>query len=187
MLAYITGKVIHLDTNTTILLTNNLGYKINITMPTAFKLNIDQNISLWLYNHIKEDQNSLFGFENVDELRMFELLISVSGVGPKSALTLLSTNTIKNVATALSQSKPELLAKAPGLGKKTLEKMCIELREKVSNFETHEISGASMEAKLALESLGYSSKDIQSALASIEVKDTDDINTVIKLALKYLG
>lgn len=187
MLAYITGKVIHLDTSTAILLTNNLGYKVNITIPTAFKLALNDNISLWLYNHIKEDQNSLFGFENIEELKMFELLISVSGVGPKSALTLLSTNTIKNVATALSQSKPELLAKAPGLGKKTLEKMCIELREKVSNFETHEISGASNEAKLALESLGYSSKDIQAALASIAPKDTDDINTIIKQALKYLG
>jgi Holliday junction resolvasome RuvABC DNA-binding subunit len=65
--------------------------------------------------------------------------------------------------------------------------MCIELREKVSNFETHEISGASNEAKLALESLGYSSKDIQAALASIAPKDTDDINTIIKQALKYLG
>lgn len=187
MLSYIIGKVINIDTNTAIILTNNIGYKVFLTMPTAFKLSNDQNISLWLHNHIKEDQNALFGFEDISELKMFELLIGVSGVGPKSALALLSTNTIKNIATALSQSKPEILAKAPGLGKKTLEKMCIELREKVTKFGTHEVSDAGQEAKLALESLGYSSKDIQSALSSIDLGSVTDLNLIIKQALKYLG
>ena len=187
MISYITGKVIYLSSNTVILLTNNLGYKVFVTITTALKLQMGRELSLWTYNHIKEDQNSLFGFEDIEELHMFELLISVSGVGPKSALALLSTNTIKNIATALTQSKPEILAKSPGLGKKTLEKMCIELSDKVKDFETQDINSAAQEAKLALESLGYSAKDIQEALSNIGSKDSDDINLIIKDALKYLG
>ena len=190
MIRYIEGKVIESGVNfLTILTAGGLGYRVYGLLDTCMSSKEESTIYLYTYHHIREDIESLFGFKNKDDLKMFELLISVSGLGPKSALALLSSNNINLIVNAIKNKKPELLNKAPGLGKKTIEKMILELNDKVNGFNATEISNNQNELRLALTSLGYSSKDIDDAIKHID-KDTldnnSDLNVLLREAFKFL-
>lgn len=190
MIRYIQGKVLENEVNYILILTaSGLGYRVYSTVDTCMSCEPDSTLKLYTYHHIREDAESLFGFINKADLEMFELLISVSGLGPKSALALLSANNINNIVSAIKQKSPELLNRAPGLGKKTLEKMILELSDKVDHINSSEISNSQNELRLALTSLGYTGKEIDTAIKNIsrDLLDTDtDLNILLKEAFKYL-
>ncbi len=190
MIRYIEGKVLESDVNYTIILTaSGLGYKVYSTVDTCMQATVDSALKLYTYHHIREDIESLFGFINKADLEMFELLISVSGLGPKSALALLSSNNINNIVAAIKQKSPELLNKAPGLGKKTLEKMILELGDKVDHINSTQISNGQNELRLALTSLGYTGKEIDAAIKNIHpdlLDQSTDLNVLLKEAFRYL-
>ncbi|MFM2357769.1 MAG: hypothetical protein RJA61_506 [Candidatus Parcubacteria bacterium] len=186
MIAHIHGKVIHTGNRFLVIENNGLGYKVFVG--DRILLNkTNQTISLWTHHTVREDASDLFGFETEEELSLFELLISVSGIGPKTALGILNITTPQSLKQAVISGETNHLVKVSGIGKKTAEKIVIELRDK---FKEEDLSGTHFKDEVdvleALKSLGYSHKDIRDALDETpkEVVSTQD---KIKYALKFLG
>jgi Holliday junction DNA helicase RuvA len=134
---------------------------------------------------VREDQITLYGFKNEDELFTFEKLTSVSGIGPKSALAMLSLHSPSSLSNAIEESDVETLSHTPGIGKRTAEKIIIELKGKLSHLVGDHKDESKDEARLALEALGYSPKEITSALKDI-VSTGKSSSVIIKEALKQL-
>jgi Holliday junction DNA helicase RuvA len=148
-------------------------------------LSVGETISLFIHTHVREDQLTLFGFKEENDLMLFEKLTSVSGIGPKSALAMLSVHSPSSLAGAIERGDTETLSHTPGIGKRTAEKIVIELKGKLSHLVGKEMDDTQMEARLALESLGYSSKEIHNALKDIDTANKTT-STVIKEALQQL-
>lgn len=140
---------------------------------------------LWIHTHVREDVLDLYGFLDYSELEFFEMLISVSGIGPKGALAILGVTSIETLRKAIGTGDTSYLTKISGIGKKTAEKIVIELRDKIGT----ELKGSSLQGELdaleALKSLGYAQNEIREALKKIS-SDTDT-STKIREALKILG
>ena len=167
-----------------------VGYKINVSPDTRIKIETLQNkkgeeVLFWVYTHVREDIFDLYGFLDRSEQDFFEMLISVSGIGPKGALSILGVASIDTLKTAIRTSDTGYLTKISGIGRKTAEKIIIELRDKLGK----EIEGTSlreeMDALEALKSLGYSQNEAREALKEIDGKLST--NAKIKEALKLLG
>ncbi len=185
MIGSIKGKIILKTDKFLIIETNGVGYKISVSpdmLLMTFKTG--EEISLWTHLHIREDAMDLYGFRDRKELEFFEMLISVSGIGPRSGLTILGIAPIETLRKAISTSDTSYLTKISGIGRKTAEKIVIELRDKMGE----DISDTSLQGELdaleALKALGYSQSEAREALKKTKSEDT---NTKIKEALKILG
>jgi len=190
MIGSIKGKIILKKDKFVIVDVDKIGYKIYISSDTLERLTRptikpDELVSFWTHLHIKEDAQDLYGFLEYEELEFFELLIGVSGIGPKGALTILSVAPIEILKKAIGTGDTSYLTKISGIGRKTAEKMVIELRDKVGK----ENGSGSMQQEIdimeALKSLGYSQNEVREALKKIS--NEMDLNTKIKEALKILG
>ena len=150
---------------------------------------IGDEIFLFIHTHVREDALDLYGFLNLRELEFFEMLINVSGIGPKGALTILGIASIETLERAIGTGDTSYLTKISGIGKKTAEKIVIELRDKISEKIKDEKGGASMQGELdvleALKSLGYSQNEAREALK--KCSPDSNTNTKIREALKILG
>ena len=190
MIGSIRGKM-GLKTEKFILVeTGGVGYKINISPDTLSKTSkIGDDIFLFIHTHVREDALDLYGFLNQEELEFFEMLINVSGIGPKGALAILGIASIETLRKAIGTGDTSYLTKISGIGKKTAEKIIIELRDKISNKNTSEKEGSSLQDELdvleALKSLGYSQNEAREALK--KVSPDANTNTKIREALKILG
>ncbi|MEK7572707.1 MAG: Holliday junction branch migration protein RuvA [Patescibacteria group bacterium] len=192
MIGSIKGKLV-LETNKFVIIdTNGVGYKINVSPDTISKISTlakskeaDNSVFLWTHLHVREDAMDLYGFWEIKELEFFEMLISVSGIGPRGALTILGVASIKTLKKAISASDTSYLTKISGIGRKTAEKIIIELRDKMGEEETGTSLQGELDALEALKSLGYSQNEAREALKKISGEM--DINTKIKKALKFLG
>jgi len=190
MIGSIRGKM-GLKTEKFILVeTGGVGYKINISPDTLSKTSkIGDDIFLFIHTHVREDALDLYGFLNQEELEFFEMLINVSGIGPKGALAILGIASIETLRKAIGTGDTSYLTKISGIGKKTAEKIIIELRDKISNKNTSEKEGSSLQDELdvleALKSLGYSQNEARDALK--KVTPEANTNTKIREALKILG
>ena len=146
-------------------------------------------VKLFSYLHVREDILDLYGFLNEEELHFFELLISVSGVGPKSALSVLDISDIKELAASIQENRPDLLTRASGIGRKTAERIIIDLRNKVK-VERSEESVKRMESDAdiveTLTNLGYRREDTKAALQKVG-KEITGLELRLKAALKILG
>ncbi len=185
MIGSIKGKIILKTTRFLIVETNNIGYKISVSSDTLSKIKKEKEVFLFIHTHIREDILDLYGFLDHQELEFFEMLLNVSGIGPRSALAILSIATIETLRKAISTNDTVYLTKISGIGRKTAEKIVIELRDKVGE----ELGGSSLQIELdsleALRSLGYSQKQAREALK--KVSPEGDTNTKIREALKILG
>lgn len=197
MISYLSGKVKNVtEKSLTILTSSGVGYSVFSTINTLFTLKEEQEIEMLIHTVVKDDAIDLYGFTNQEELLMFEKLITVSGVGPRSALNILSVSSTQNIAVAVENGDASLLSGIPGVGKKSCEKIVIELKGKLSKFikENRDVNNKNNlleenDARLALVSLGYSEKDINNAVKeSKENKDFSKMkaNEIIKEVLKYL-
>ncbi len=189
MIGSLKGKIALKTEKFLILETGGVGYKVKVSGDTMSKLNktSDQTM-LWIHTHVREDALDLYGFlENV-ELEFFEMLIGVSGIGPKGALTILGVASIETLKKAISTGDISYLTKISGIGKKTAEKIVIELRDKITNG-INEKEGISLQGELdvmeALKSLGYSQNEVREVLKKIS--PNTDTNTKVREALKMLG
>jgi Holliday junction DNA helicase RuvA len=167
-----------------------IGYKVFLTTGTLSDITKDHdNITLFTHLIVREDALDLYGFTTMQERDFFELLISVSGVGPKGALGILSVSSIDNLKKAIASSEVSYLTSVSGIGKKTAEKVVIELRDKLAIFKTDE-NGFTLRGDSdvieALKTLGYTQNEARDALQQIPNTITDT-NTKIKEALKLLG
>ncbi len=197
MIAYVKGN---LDTKTdafVIIDVQGIGYKIFMPSKSIEKLGETGNVvKVYTYYYVREDNISLYGFSSNEELRMFELLLSVSGVGAKSAITMLSEITPSSFALAVISDDISKLVKIPGVGKKTAARIILELKDKLKTETVTENSeemnivieteSVATEAIAALQVLGYTRKEIEKVLDKINTKDLE-LEEIIKEALKYLA
>lgn len=162
MIGYLKGKIISAKPTQIILDVNGVGYLVNISISTFEKISDQNEISLFIHTHVREDALSLYGFYTEAEKEMFELLISISGIGPKVALSILSGISVDELQNAIQTENVSRLVSVPGVGRKTAERVVLELKSKVGFIETtvsKEIDyTVKQEAVLALTTLGYNQK-----------------------------
>jgi len=188
MIAKIKGKIEYLKDNYVVVDVNGVGYKIFLTVYAFGKLVGQENTDLFIHTHVREDALDLYGFLTLEELEMFELLISISGVGPKSGLGILTVATPKTIKTAILNEDSSILTKVSGVGKKTAERVILELKNKIADMPASEKEGAAsdMDAIEALTSMGYSVTEARDSLKSVPT-DIKDIGQRVGMALKNLG
>lgn len=189
MIGYLKGTVIEKSQGNIIILAGSVGYDVNV--PTSFvsKIKKDQESEVFIYTHVREGIFALYGFENRNDLEFFKLLLSVSGIGPKVALAIVSSAPAEKIKNSISKGDPSLLSAVSGVGKKTAEKAVVELKNKLgfvglSNqiFEGEDTD----EIYSALLGLGFQKHEISDALRVLpdDIEKTDD---KIKAILKGLG
>lgn len=166
--------------------TGGVGYKMNVLPEVLSGMKkVGDGISLWTHTHVREDVLDLYGFTDRQELEFFEMLLNVSGIGPKSALAILGIASIETLRKAIKTSDTAYLTKVSGIGRKTAEKIIIELRDRIGEEKTGTSLQGELDALEALKSLGYSQNEAREALK--KVKGDIDTNTKIREALKILG
>lgn len=185
MIGFLQGKVHSFTNSSLILLVGGVGYKLLCPLPVLLSVAKHDDLSLYVHTHVREDQITLFGFKEEHDIFLFEKLTSVSGIGPKSALSMLSVHSPSSLASAIENADASTLSHTPGVGKKTAEKIIIELKGKLAHLVGKELDTEASEAKLALESLGYSSKEIHQALDGLNTKGKTT-SAIIKEALQQL-
>lgn len=197
MFAYINGKIADKANNYVVIDAGGIGYKIFMSTKAIESLNeIGTTQKVYTYYYVREDNISLYGFLSNEELRMFELLLSVSGIGAKSALAILSEITPSSFALAVITSDDSKLVKIPGIGKKTAARMILELKDKLKSetaIEKNEKIETAIkednkdsEAISALQVLGYTNKEIEKALEKIDIAGMG-VEDIIRKALAILS
>lgn len=195
MIAYIRGLLSEVLKDSLIIECNGLGYEVRTTERAIHELysRIEEEVKLFTYYYVREDDRALYGFLSKNELEIFKLLITVNGVGPKGGLSILNTLTIDELYTALVSNDPKAISKANGIGQKTAQKIIIELKDKIdcTDKELLEISrmkdeDAITEAVEALTSLGYSNVAALRALNKIKGKENMSVEELLKAALKNI-
>lgn len=187
MISILKGKVEFLGNGFVILNVNDVGYKISLSASLITEAKIGEEKKYFTYTHVKEDILALYGFASYNELGFFELLLSVSGVGPKAALNILSAAPFDRIKESISKQDPALLYSVSGIGKKTAEKIVIELKNKLGVLAEGNIFNNATDSEdivYALEELGYSRSEIIKALSSIGDGNVEDR---LKDALKVLS
>lgn len=189
MFAFIEGRVDSISDGSIVVSTNGIGYEIFISK--KFEANVNDNIKVYTYLIHKEDSMILYGFNNREEKKMFSTLISVSGVGPKLAIEILSTYNINEIMNILFNKDVNMLKKVPGMGLKKAEKLLFDLRDKIEKIELNlsNISYTNIESDVikALISLGFSNSEALKSLSLIENKANLSAEDLISLALKNLS
>ena len=195
MYAYISGMLEELESQNVVIEANGVGYRIFVPGSILQRLpSLGEKTKLYTYLNIREDAQELYGFLEKEEKQFFEKLITVTGIGPKVALGMLSVHSVQQLAIAIATGDRQTLCRAPGIGKKTAERIILELQDKIdkdsiqlpdsnspiSNRWTNE----RMEALEALQTLGYSATEGERALAGLEEKDS---SSLIRMALKNLS
>lgn len=182
MFEYINGKVIIIESGYIVIDNNGIGYKIFVGSPYSF--NIDEEYKVYLYQNIREDENTLFGFKTKEERDMFLKLINVKGLGPKMALPMLAAGKVEGIVDAIERENILYLKKFPKIGDKVARQIILDLKGKLVNKE--ESSKVNEELVLALNALGYKNSDINKVVKNVpnNLKIEDQIKEALKLLLK---
>ena len=200
MISYIRGELAAIEEEMVVVDVGGIGYGLYMPGQSMGKLPaIGAEVKLHTYLNVREDAMQLFGFLTRDDLKIFKLVIGVSGIGPKGGLSILSKLTPDDLRFAVLSGDAKAISAAPGIGKKTAEKLIIELKDKLSmddviqNVEAvEEISGQSgvsqiqTDAIQALTALGYGNTESLRAVKQVEIAENTDVETVLKQALKYM-
>lgn len=189
MISYLKGKIIYKLKNNIVLEVNNIGYTIFVSDNFLNELKTSQLLEVFTHQHVKEDALDLYGFKSLAELEFFKLLISISGVGPKSALSVLAIANLDDIKDSIVRGDSHLLTKVSGIGKKTAERVVLELKDKLlkmgGDYDLSEAGffGDEIDALMAL---GYSILEAREALKRVD-NDILDSGQRIKEALKQLA
>ena len=202
MISFIRGLVADTTENAVILENNGIGYEIFMTGSSIEQVSrIDGEVKIHTYFQVREDAMQLYGFATRDDLRVFKLLLGVNGIGPKAGLGILSALSADDLRFAVLADDAAAIAKAPGIGKKTAQKLILELKDKLdledafeqklanqAAADTTETAGDSQlqEAVQALVALGYPNTDALRAVKKVEGAETMDVETLLKAALKKM-
>jgi holliday junction DNA helicase RuvA len=189
MIATLRGEVTQIEDNALIVEVSGVGMRVFVPAPLRLKLHTGEIVLLHTHLVVREDALTLYGFETVDDRRLFNLLLGVDGVGPKMALSVLSTLTIDAVQGAVFHEQDDVLSRVPGVGKKTAQKIILHLHDRlkpVSGLQAvASMSEADSEVLAALTALGYSVVEAQTALQSLSKDAPDDVEARLRLALQY--
>ena len=198
MIRYIKGNIYH-QMDSSIIVENSSGIGFNIMIPSGssfYKLTDGEEVKVHTSMIVKEDDISLYGFSDREELELFELLITVSGIGAKGAMSIMSVLSPNALKLAIASGDSKSISKANGVGKKTAERIIIDLKDKLGSFDEAELDAyiddkifvnddTRSEAKIALISLGYSQQEAENAISKIKGENLS-IEDYIKLALKQM-
>ena len=188
MIASISGKVIQLTKEAVVIDINGLGIEIFIPKPMLAEIETGDLLHLYTYMLVREDNISLYGFSSLEEKDFFLQFLSVGGIGPKLSLSILSSLSIDNIRSAILSEKPDYFSRVPGIGKKTAQKIIIQMQGKLPESEglaIRAITDSDDAVVAALISLGYSVVEAQTALQSIPKDTPDDVETKLRVALQY--
>ncbi len=207
MIAYVNGILENIEEGNAVVDVNGVGYNVNISGSTMDRMpGIGEMVKLYTYTNVKEDAFTLFGFLSRDELNLFKMLITVNGIGPKGGLSILSVMTPDDLRFAIMSGDSKSLSKAPGIGKKTAERITLELRDKLKVSEEEFLAAAGGvsstaiegvdgdnsardEAVAALVALGYNSSDSMKAVRKVLAANPNaatDTEALLKAALKEM-
>jgi Holliday junction DNA helicase RuvA len=186
MIGFIEGKIEYSTDKYVLVDVSGIGYKIYISINTFKNLpEAGNKVKLFTRLYVREDIMDLYGFLNQEDLEFFELLISISGIGPKGALNILNVASVKTLKKAIANEESSILTKVSGIGKKTAEKIILELKNKVGGEFIDDKFGADSEAIDALVSLGYRLQEAREALKKIP-ETTKEVGDKVRHALKIL-
>ncbi|EZQ11507.1 MULTISPECIES: Holliday junction branch migration protein RuvA [unclassified Acinetobacter] len=199
MIGCLIGEVLALEAPTVLLNVNGVGYEVDTPLSTFCQLQKGQKVTLWTHLAVREDAQLLYGFSNAQEKSIFRTLLKVNGVGPKMALGILSTLSVDMLIHTVEHEDVNTLVKVPGVGKKTAERLMIELRDRfkalaaqpsTSNSTTAQIqftgNSAVAEAEAALQSLGYKPLEAQKLVNAVK-GDFTEASDIIRAALKSMN
>lgn len=202
MIAYLKGTLEEIGNDYIIVDVNNIGYQVKVSLRVIEGMpRLGEKIKIHTYTYVREDVIALYGFLTKDDLNMFLLLLGVNGVGPKGALGILSVFSAQELRLAIIAQDSKTIAKAPGIGAKTAQRMLIDLKDKVSVEETFEQMGAEVSETYdrtsdnagarsdvveALTALGYSPSESLKAVKAVEITEDMDSEAILKAALKHI-
>lgn len=205
MYAYIKGTLEEIGEDSVVVETGGIGYNVKVSTTTADLLpGIGSEVKIYTYTLVREDAFSLYGFLTRDDLEIFKKLITVSGIGPKGGLAILSVMSADALRFAVMAGDAKAISKAPGIGAKTAERVILDLRDKISLEDTLKGFGTSAdtagkgagsqnvdnqmkkEAIEALVALGYSAPDATAAVRKVELREDATVEGILKQALKYM-
>lgn len=181
MYSYIIGIITEIMPSYVVIDNNGIGYRIYVPNPFFYKEN--GSYKVYLYEHIREDEHSLYGFNSIEERDLFLNLIDVKGLGPKMALPMLATGSIAGIVDAINRENILYLKKFPKIGDKVAKQIILDLKGKVHTNEEVILEDTNEDVVLALNALGYKSSDINKVLPKIK---SDSVENMIKEALKLL-
>lgn len=194
MIGYLEGSLKQLDATRALVVAGGVGYEVHISLQTYYRLEGKPQAALDIYTHVREDTLALYGFANGEEKMAFEKLISISGIGPTLAQKILSGIDAPDLADAVARADARKLSSIPGVGKKTAERICLELRDKLVLAPGTQPAPVASKSSVhddvhsALVNLGYRPKDAESALdkARKELGDDAEFSPLLKAALRQL-
>lgn len=203
MIDFLRGQVVHLENEYVVMDVQGIGYQIFCPNPYAFAAKSQELLTIYTHQHVREDAILLFGFPTREEQRLFRKLIEVSGIGPKVALGILSGGNPDTVVAAIHQENITFLTKLPGIGKKTAQRMILDLKDKLEGlggmatlFDPVPAAAAALqdghpgwpEAREGLKALGYTEAELDRAWVKLKDQVTEDeaVDSVMKKALKLL-
>ena len=195
MIARLEGELLDKQAPCVLIDVNGVGYEVNVSLNTLVSLpEIGANLALLTHFVVREDAQTLYGFISSRERELFRALIKVNGVGPKMALGILSGMTVDEFSTAVFSEDIGLLVKLPGVGKKTAERVVIEMRDIIDSVgltsaidSSNENKDVRLEAEGALISLGYKQQDVSKIMSKLDLKSVSTAEDIIRLALKSIA
>jgi len=191
MIATLRGEITQIEDHAVIVEVGGVGMRVFVPAPLRGRLNVGETHLFYTYLVVRETELSLYGFESQPDRNLFTLLLGVDGVGPKVALSVLSTLNLDTVQRAVFGDEPELLSRVPGVGKRTAQKMALYLRDRLKPADTFQtiaaMSDADSEVLAALTALGYSVVEAQTAIQSLPKDAPEDVEERLRLALGYFS
>lgn len=188
MYSYIKGLVCEINPTNIVVENNGIGYEIIVPNPYLYSLNKEETV--YLSQQVREDSNTLYGFQNKEQKKVFLLLLKVKGVGPKSALAILAGASSEEIIKSIENSDVNYMTKFPGIGKKSAQQIILDLRGKVDFIvDTPLKTNKNIyleDAILALEALGYSKKELSKVENKLKEYNFDKVDEYVKLALKLM-
>lgn len=196
VIAYLEGKVLLIEADGAIIKTNSgVGYHVWLSKPEQDTISTEQSVSLFIHSHVREDAFELFGFFTKEQKKIFSMLISVSGIGPRLAMSMLSFVSGQKIISAILEKDLSSLSKIPGIGKKTAERLCLELKDKIIKLGHIEFSQDDQQStnikdslELAIKGLGYSKQQSDKVITQLNNDELNNLNLeeLIKRSLNLL-
>ena len=189
MIATLRGEITQIEENAVVLEVGGVGMRVFVPAPVRTRLKTGEVILLYTHLIVREDALTLYGFESQADRELFNTLLGVDGVGPKVALSVLSTMTLDSIQRAVFADEADVLSRVPGVGKKTAQKMALHLKDKLKPTDAlarvASMSDTDGEVLAALTALGYSVIEAQTAIQSIPKDTPDDVEERLRMALQY--
>jgi Holliday junction DNA helicase RuvA len=191
MIATLSGEIAMIEENAVVVEVGGIGLRVFVPRPFRERLKVGEAAMLYTHLIVRETELSLYGFESKSERDLFNLLLGVDGVGPRVALSVLSSTTMDAVQRAVFHEDPDLLGRIPGVGKKTAQKIILSLHDKLKPVDMLEkvaaMSDVDSEVLAALTALGYSVVEAQSAIQSLPKDAPEEVEERLRMALQYTG